>query len=182
MCSAAQSRPAQHNYVNYLLPGILLIAIASGISYTAYRLFLDMQQGIFERFHSMPIARSTVLWGHVLTSVVSNAHVGYHHHSRSTDYGLSLVGGNTAVACRSRYTRAVYTGLDVDCGDCRVIRKIGGRCERLFLSDHLPTVYQLGLCANRFHAGACSRLCRKSASHLHRRCDTFSARGAACRS
>ena len=61
------------NYVNYLLPGILLIAIASGISYTAYRLFLDMQGGIFERFHSMPIARSTVLWGHVLTSLVSNA-------------------------------------------------------------------------------------------------------------
>jgi ABC-2 type transport system permease protein len=60
------------NYVNYLLPGILLIAIASGISYTAYRLFLDMQGGIFERFHSMPIARSTILWGHVLTSLVSN--------------------------------------------------------------------------------------------------------------
>ena len=61
------------HYVNYLLPGILLIAIASGISYTAYRLFLDMQRGIFERFHSMPIARSTVLWGHVLTSLVSNS-------------------------------------------------------------------------------------------------------------
>ena len=60
------------NYVNYLLPGVLLIAIASGISYTAYRLFLDLQSGIFERFHSMPISRSSVLWGHVLTSVVSN--------------------------------------------------------------------------------------------------------------
>ena len=42
------------NYVNYLLPGILLIAIASGISYTAFRLFNDLQSGIFERFHSMP--------------------------------------------------------------------------------------------------------------------------------
>ncbi|MEO2202739.1 ABC transporter permease [Paenibacillus pabuli] len=61
------------NYVNYLLPGILLIAIASGISYTAYRLFIDVQRGIFERFHSMPISRSTLLWGHVLTSLVSNA-------------------------------------------------------------------------------------------------------------
>ncbi|MEQ8201153.1 MAG: ABC transporter permease [Syntrophomonadaceae bacterium] len=61
------------NYVNYLLPGILLIAIASGIAYTSYRLFIDVQRGIFERFHSMPIARSTVLWGHVLTSLVSNA-------------------------------------------------------------------------------------------------------------
>ncbi len=61
------------NYVNYLLPGILLIAIASGISYTSYRLFMDIQSGIFERFHSMPIARSAPLWGHVLTSLVSNA-------------------------------------------------------------------------------------------------------------
>jgi len=61
------------NYTNYLLPGVLLIAIASGISYTAFRLFNDMQGGIFERFHSMPIARSSVLWGHVMTSVVSNA-------------------------------------------------------------------------------------------------------------
>jgi ABC-2 type transport system permease protein len=61
------------NYVNYLLPGILVIAIASGTAYTAYRLFMDMQRGIFERFHSMPIARSTVLLGHVLTSLVSNA-------------------------------------------------------------------------------------------------------------
>jgi ABC-2 type transport system permease protein len=61
------------NYVNYLLPGILLIAIASGVSYTAYRLYNDVQRGIFQRFHSMPIARSIVLWGHVLTSLVSNA-------------------------------------------------------------------------------------------------------------
>jgi ABC-2 type transport system permease protein len=59
-------------YVNYLLPGILLITIASGISYTAYRLFLDMKGGIVERFQSMPIARSSVLWAHVLTSLVAN--------------------------------------------------------------------------------------------------------------
>src|SRR6266511_774724 len=60
------------SYVNYLLPGILLITIASGISSTAYRLFMDMKSGIFERFQSMPIARSSVLWAHVLTSVVAN--------------------------------------------------------------------------------------------------------------
>jgi ABC-2 type transport system permease protein len=60
------------SYVDYLLPGILLITIASGISYTSYRLFLDMQSGIFERFQSMPIARSSVLWAHVLTSLVAN--------------------------------------------------------------------------------------------------------------
>ncbi len=60
------------SYVNYLLPGILLITIASGVAYTAYRLFLDMRGGIFERFQSMPIARSSVLWAHVLTSLVAN--------------------------------------------------------------------------------------------------------------
>ena len=60
------------SYVTYLLPGILIITIASGISYTAFRLFLDMQSGIFERFQSMPIARSSVLWAHVLTSLVAN--------------------------------------------------------------------------------------------------------------
>ena len=65
-------RAGTDKYVNYLLPGILLITIASGISYTAYRLFLDMQGGIFERFQSMPIARSSVLWAHVLTSLVAN--------------------------------------------------------------------------------------------------------------
>ncbi|XVU26420.1 ABC transporter permease [Actinoplanes sp. CA-054009] len=60
------------NYTNFLMPGVLLIAIASGISYTGFRLFNDLQGGIFERFNSMPIARSSVLWGHVLTSLVSN--------------------------------------------------------------------------------------------------------------
>lgn len=61
------------NYVNYLLPGILLIAISSGVSYTAFRVFMDIQKGIIQRFHTMPIARSSALWGHVLTSLVSNA-------------------------------------------------------------------------------------------------------------
>lgn len=60
------------SYVTYLLPGILIITIASGISYTAYRLFLDIKSGMFERLQSMPIARSSVLWAHVLTSLVAN--------------------------------------------------------------------------------------------------------------
>ena len=61
------------NYVNYLLPGILLIAIANSTGYVSYRLFNDVQRGIFERFNAMPISRSAALWGHVLTSLVSNA-------------------------------------------------------------------------------------------------------------
>ncbi|MDQ7993357.1 MAG: ABC transporter permease [Propionicimonas sp.] len=63
---------SEESYIDYMLPGILLITIASGVAYTAYRLFLDLQGGIFERFQSMPIARSSVLWAHVLTSLAAN--------------------------------------------------------------------------------------------------------------
>lgn len=59
-------------YVDYLLPGILLVTVASGVAYTSYRLFLDLQNGILERFRTMPIARSAILWAHVLTSLVAN--------------------------------------------------------------------------------------------------------------
>ena len=59
-------------YLDYMLPGILLITIASGVAYTSFRLFMDLQGGIFERFSSMPIARSSVLWAHVFTSLAAN--------------------------------------------------------------------------------------------------------------
>jgi ABC-2 type transport system permease protein len=59
------------DYIDYMLPGILLITIASGVSYTSFRLFSDKQSGIFERLQSMPLARSGLLWAHVLTSLVA---------------------------------------------------------------------------------------------------------------
>jgi ABC-2 type transport system permease protein len=65
-------RSGADNYVDYLLPGILLIAIANSVGYVSYRLFNDVQRGIFERFNSMPIARSAAIWGHIMTSLVSN--------------------------------------------------------------------------------------------------------------
>lgn len=60
------------NYVNYLLPGILLMAVASGVAYTSLRLFTDIKSGLMARFVTMPIKRSSILWAHVLTSLVSN--------------------------------------------------------------------------------------------------------------
>ncbi|MCL1879690.1 MAG: ABC transporter permease [Actinomycetia bacterium] len=58
---------------DYMLSGIIMICVLSGVSYTAYRLHVDVQKGIFERFHSLPVAKSSILGGHVLTSVASNA-------------------------------------------------------------------------------------------------------------
>lgn len=60
------------NYVNYLLPGILLITIATGVAYTSLRLFNDVKSGLMARFITMPIKRHSVLWAHVVTSLIFN--------------------------------------------------------------------------------------------------------------
>ena len=70
--SAGAAGSGTRAYVEYMLPGILLMTVASGISYTTFRLFTDLQSGIFDRFNTMPIARSAVLWSHVITSMVAN--------------------------------------------------------------------------------------------------------------
>jgi ABC-2 type transport system permease protein len=60
------------SYVNYIVPGILLMCIASGVAYSALRINNDVTKGIFERFHSMPIAKSSILGGHVAASLILN--------------------------------------------------------------------------------------------------------------
>lgn len=62
----------QDSYKGFIVPAILLFTVASGAGYTAFRLNGDVQNGIFERFHSMPIAKSSILNSHVMTSVVFN--------------------------------------------------------------------------------------------------------------
>jgi len=66
------SLPDGVNYVNFQLPGILVMAIAYNTSYTALRMFSDKGKGIFNRFNSMPINRSSALWAHVFSSIVSS--------------------------------------------------------------------------------------------------------------
>ena len=60
------------SYIDYMLPGIMLMTVATGVTYTAYRMFNDKERGIFDRFQSMPIAQSSPLWGNVLSSLFSN--------------------------------------------------------------------------------------------------------------
>lgn len=63
-------KPGATDYVNYVVPGIVLFTISSGVAYTAFRINNDITEGIFERFHSMPVSESAILGGHVLTSIV----------------------------------------------------------------------------------------------------------------
>jgi ABC-2 type transport system permease protein len=58
--------------INYVTPGIMLMCVVSGIAYTAFRLNNDIQKGIINRFKTMPVAPSSILGGHAISSVLSN--------------------------------------------------------------------------------------------------------------
>ena len=60
----------RHDYLDYLVPGILLITLASVVQGTAIMVAMDMTGGIIDRFRTMAIARSSVLTGHVLGSLL----------------------------------------------------------------------------------------------------------------
>jgi ABC-2 type transport system permease protein len=57
-------------YVDYVTPGIILMAIAGAVQGTAVSVSMDMTQGIIARFRTMAISRASVLTGHVLGSVI----------------------------------------------------------------------------------------------------------------
>jgi ABC-2 type transport system permease protein len=57
-------------YLNYVVPGVLLITVASAVQGTAIRVAMDMTGGIIDRFRTMAIARASVLTGHVLGSII----------------------------------------------------------------------------------------------------------------
>jgi ABC-2 type transport system permease protein len=57
-------------YLGYIVPGILVLTIVGGASSTAISVAMDMTGGIIARFRTMAIARTSVLAGHVLGSVI----------------------------------------------------------------------------------------------------------------
>ena len=140
------------SYVDYMLPGILLITIASGIAYTAFRLFTDMQGGIFERFQSMPIARSGVLWAHVLTSLVANLISVVVVVLVALLMGFRSGAGVTAWLAVGGILLLFTLALDLDRRDPRAHREDRRRRERVRLPADLPAVHQLGVRAHRQHA------------------------------
>jgi ABC-2 type transport system permease protein len=57
-------------YVNYVTPAIILMAISSAVQGTSVSVAMDMTEGIVDRFRTMSIARVSVLTGHVIGSVI----------------------------------------------------------------------------------------------------------------
>ena len=61
---------SRSDYANYVVPGILLLSLATGATGTAVSIAMDMTEGIIARFKTMAIYRPSVLAGHVLGSVI----------------------------------------------------------------------------------------------------------------
>jgi ABC-2 type transport system permease protein len=59
-------------YVDYVVPGIILLCAGYGSATTALSVNQDMTTGVIDRFRSLPIASSGVLTGHVVASVLRN--------------------------------------------------------------------------------------------------------------
>ena len=57
-------------YINFLTPGIIVLAVTSASVATAVSVNTDMTEGIINRFRTMAIARTSVLTGHVAGSVI----------------------------------------------------------------------------------------------------------------
>ena len=57
-------------YLDYVVPGLLLITVASAVQGTSIMVAMDMRGGIIDRFRTMAIARASVLTGHVLGSLL----------------------------------------------------------------------------------------------------------------
>jgi ABC-2 type transport system permease protein len=60
-------------YLDYVVPGIILLCVGFGAATTAVSVCTDMTNGVIDRFRSLPIASSAVLTGHVVASAARNA-------------------------------------------------------------------------------------------------------------
>jgi ABC transporter DrrB family efflux protein len=60
------------SYVDFLIPGILVQSIAFGSTVTGVGIAADMQEGLIDRFRSLPMARSAVLAGRTIADIATN--------------------------------------------------------------------------------------------------------------
>ena len=79
-------------YVDYVVPGIIVLCAGFGSAGTAVAVALDMTTGVVDRFRTLPISAAAVLTGHVTASVVRNVA------STLLVLGVALIAGFRPVA------------------------------------------------------------------------------------
>jgi ABC-2 type transport system permease protein len=70
LLGGAISTGGHEHYIDYVMPGILLVAIAFAAVTTTTSVAADLQDGVVDRFRTLPIAKSSVVAGHVVADLV----------------------------------------------------------------------------------------------------------------
>lgn len=107
-------------YIDFIVPGVVAMTVVSGIAYAALRINMDLQKGIINRFRTMPVASSSILGGHAVSSVLSNLFsvlmvllvaflAGFRPHADLTDW--LLFGGLTTLFTAATTWLAIMFGL-----------------------------------------------------------------------
>ena len=105
-------------YLDYVVPGLLLVTVASAIQGTSIMVAMDMTGGIIDRFRTMAIARASVLTGHVLGSLI-----------QTLAAVAVLIGVAFGLGFRTSARAAGVDGLDLRAGPVRVRTDLDGRCS-----------------------------------------------------
>jgi ABC transporter DrrB family efflux protein len=71
----AMQPPGVAHYIDYLLPGLFVLAIGFGASQTGVAIAEDLASGMIDRFRALPIAAGAVLAGRVAADAVRNLFV-----------------------------------------------------------------------------------------------------------
>jgi len=163
---------ANGNYLNWLMPGLLIQVAAFGSGQTALGLTEDLSKGVIERFRSLPMARSAVLAGRTLSDLIRNGFVitlmlvvGFLIGFRWQTSFLGMLGG-MLVAMVFAYSLSWVMATIVGDGDHRV----GGQEPRGGPVGRVPAGVPFGVRlvrvrTGRDHAVVAGRLRREPADH-----------------
>ncbi len=119
------------DYVDFVVPGIILLTAGYGSANTAVDVASDMTGGIIDRFRSLPIRATGVLTGHVVASMVRNAVSTALVIGIAFVIGFQPVGVGARLGRRARPDRAVRAGAHVDRGGHRGRRVRAGGGQRV---------------------------------------------------
>ena len=97
-------------YVNYVVPGLIVLCAGFGAGTTAVAVATDMSSGIVDRFRSMPIASASVLAGHIVASLVRNLLATALVIAVGLAVGWRPVGEPARLGRRARHDRGVHPG------------------------------------------------------------------------
>jgi ABC transporter DrrB family efflux protein len=101
--------PGTGRYIDYLLPGILVLAIGFGASQTGVAIAEDLATGMIDRFRSLPITAAAVLAGRVAADALRNLFVVALMTGAGSAIGFRFHAG--LAAALAAVTLAVVTGV-----------------------------------------------------------------------